>query len=304
MALVCDWVAVDWGTSNMRLWGIGGDGEIVFSESSDQGMGRLTPDEYEPHLLTLLERNGIAKDASLDVLVCGMAGARQGWREAGYKMVPCPLSELATGSVFPNVQSRLKVRILPGLASDAAGAEDVMRGEETQLLGLDRIEAGYRGLVCMPGTHSKWARLDSGTVVSFNTAMTGEMFDILKTHSVLRHSVSDEEAGQSEGFVQGAQLGLDQPERLTSALFATRARTLLANTAPGWGAGYLSGLLIGAEIGARRDEIADADIVLIGSGRLCALYAQVVGLAGGRSRTIDATQATLAGLFAAREMIA
>lgn len=300
--MAAEWIAVDWGTSNLRLWGIGPGGATEFSRSSDQGMGRLTRDAY-PGVLTGLLADAIPAGTAMDVLICGMAGARQGWLEAPYLDAPADLSHLAAGAVSPELSgTSLKARILPGVCMRTEGAEDVMRGEETQLLGLSSLIAGFSGLVVMPGTHSKWATLDGTRITRFSSAMTGEIFDVLRTHSVLRHSLQGDLEGpdRDAGFTAGLNQGLDAPQRLTATLFKVRAGSLLSGRSAPWCAGFLSGLLIGAEIGGQRDWITDAEIPLIGSTGLCALYARAFAVLGARTRVVDATDATLAGLKAAR----
>jgi 2-dehydro-3-deoxygalactonokinase len=293
------WIAVDWGTSNVRAWGLDADGGIVFSESSDRGMGKLSREDYPAVLAGMVGAR--APDVE-DVLICGMAGARQGWLEAPYLHTPTALAQLARGAVTPAPVGGLKPRILPGVAQARAGEEDVMRGEETQLLGLLALRPGFAGTVIMPGTHSKWARLEAGRITGFATAMTGEIYDVLSTHSVLRHSLGGERNGPAtaDGTAAGLEAGLERPEALTSLLFRTRAAALLSDRGPDWCAGYLSGLLIGAEIAGHRSWLGSGTVPLIGSARLGTVYAEALGRIGVKAEIIDATDATLAGLKAAR----
>lgn len=300
MASAVEWVAVDWGTSNLRAWGIDSSGEIKFSRSSPDGMSRLTREQY-PSVLT-----GLLTEVRepVDVLICGMAGARQGWLEAPYLDAPADLRLLSNGAVTPDMPGdQFAPSILPGVCQREVGAEDVMRGEETQLLGLSALIPGFSGLVIMPGTHSKWAMLEGTTLRRFSSAMTGEIFELLRVHSVLRHSLGGELEGEERdiGFDAGLALGLDKPERLTATLFKVRAGALLSGRSSAWCAGFLSGLLIGAEIGGQRDWIGSAEIPLIGSVGLCSLYQGALARLGARSRIVDATDATLAGLKAARQ---
>lgn len=295
-----EWVAVDWGTSNLRAWGIDSTGGIAFSRSSPDGMSRLSREQYPEVLTSLL--SGVGDDVE-DVLICGMAGARQGWIEAPYLDAPAELSRLAAGAVTPDMPGRLSPRILPGVCLRDLGAEDVMRGEETQLLGLSALLPGFSGLAVMPGTHSKWALLDGTRLERFSSAMTGEVFELLRTHSVLRHSLGGELEGEERdvGFEAGLDQGLERPERLTATLFKVRAGSLLSNRSAPWCAGFLSGLLIGAEIGGQRDWIGEAEIPLVGSVGLCGLYQVAFARLGASTRIVDATDATLAGLKAARQ---
>ncbi len=300
MASAVEWVAVDWGTSNLRAWGIDAVGEIAFSRSSPDGMSRLTREQYPSVLTGLLTE----VHEPVDVLICGMAGARQGWLEAPYLDAPADLRGLSNGAVSPDMPGdQFAPSILPGVCQREVGAEDVMRGEETQLLGLSALIPGFSGLVIMPGTHSKWAMLEDTTLTRFSSAMTGELFELLRVHSVLRHSLGGELEGEERdiGFDAGLALGLDKPERLTATLFKVRAGALLSGRSPAWCAGFLSGLLIGAEIGGQRDWIGSAEIPLIGSVGLCSLYQGALARLGAKSRIVDATDATLAGLKAARQ---
>lgn len=292
-----DWIAVDWGTSNVRVWGIDSAGEISFTETSDQGMGKLSREQY-PGVLS-----GLLKGRGTDVVVCGMAGARQGWIEAPYIETPARLVHLANGAVRPDAaDTGIEARILPGVCQRLPGAEDVMRGEETQLLGLLTLRDGFEGTVIMPGTHSKWVSIAGGRIDRFRTAMTGELYDVLGTHSVLRHSLGGERVGPEteDGVAEGLEAGLSQPGALGALLFRTRSAALLSARGADWCSGYLSGLLVGAEVGGLRDWLVGGTVPLIGSERLCRLYGAALDRVGITSETIDATSATLAGLKAAR----
>ncbi|HEV7719232.1 MAG TPA: 2-dehydro-3-deoxygalactonokinase [Arsenicitalea sp.] len=298
-----EWVAVDWGTSNLRAWGIGPSGETLFARASEQGMGKLAPADFPGALAALLADDFSATGPTITVLICGMAGARQGWLEAPYLDAPAELGALAFGAVAPEMAgTRFVPKILPGVCQKLSGAEDVMRGEETQLLGLSALLPGFSGAVIMPGTHSKWAQLNGRRVERFTTIMTGELFELLRSHSVLRHSLAGnlDGPGREQGLEAGLAAGIEAPGKLSSMLFKVRAGSLLSGRQPDWCAGFLSGLLIGAEIGGQRDWLDGSEIPLIGGVSLCTLYAKGLAMAGAQSRIIDATDATLAGLKAAR----
>jgi 2-dehydro-3-deoxygalactonokinase len=214
------------------------------------------------------------------------------------------LPSLGAMAVHPNAGDLpYSVSILSGVCQREP--EDVMRGEETQLLGLCLLRPGFSGLVCMPGTHSKWARLEGTILHGFTTAMTGELFDVLCNHSVLRHSLSGETMGPEteNGIDAGLNAGMAAPERLTSLLFRTRAASLLSDMGADWCWGYLSGALVGAEVGARREMVHGRSIPVIGSARLTRLYGEALKRAGATPDPIEATEATLAGLSAAREQL-
>ena len=218
-----------------------------------------------------------------------MAGARQGWREAPYVDVPADIATICAQAVSVPADG-LEIRILPGLAV-RTGPADVMRGEETQLLGLLQAEPDLSGLVCLPGTHSKWVQLSGGRVMGFSTAMTGELFALLGRSSVLQHSLSDAHPSgdpASPSFVAGVTAGLAAPERLLSHLFGIRAASLLHGMQGVAAADMLSGLLIGAEVGGMEWE-AGAPVILVASGAMAQLYSKALALAGHPVRTADAS---------------
>jgi len=286
------WIAADWGSSNLRIWAIGAEGEVIAERASDQGMGVLEGHEFEPAFLDLTD--DLLGPGPCDVLICGMAGARQGWVEAPYNSVPCKPSE--TGAVrVVGSDSRLNVRILPGLSQ--AKPPDVMRGEETQVAGLLAGEPGFDGIVCLPGTHTKWVHVSAGEVVSFRTFMTGELFDLLSRKSMLRHSLGAGWDGPS--FVAAVADAISRPERVASELFSIRAASLLSAPAPDLARSRLSGLLIGLELAGTRPYWLGQRVVLIGEDKLCGHYAEALKAQGVQTEQTSARDMTLAGLASA-----
>jgi len=295
-----EWVAVDWGTSNVRAWGIAADGGQAFAVGADKGMGKIGRADY-PAVLDELIGDKVA--GTVDVVVCGMAGARQGWLEAPYFETPADLHQLLSRAVSPEgADARFRVRILPGVCQRQAGYEDVMRGEETQLLGLLGLRPGFEGVAILPGTHSKWVEIRGGRIVRFSSAMTGELYEVLSQHSVLRHSFAGDVDGAEieAGIADGMAAGLAQPELLSALIFRTRAAGLLSGKGADWCSGYLSGLLVGAEIGGHRDWLGPEPVPLIGSARFATLYGTALARIGVQSFALDAADATIAGLKEAR----
>lgn len=286
-----DWIAVDWGTSNLRAWAIR-EGATVAEAASDKGMGVLAPDAFEPALLEVIDP--WLGGERVRVVASGMVGARQGWQEAPYVTVPC--APTGARSVRPDAADpRLEVTILPGLAQDKPA--DVMRGEETQIAGYLAGDPGFDGIVCLPGTHTKWVHVSAGEVVSFRTFMTGELFALISTASVLRHSVG--EGWDGDAFAAAVDDAMGKPEAIAARLFALRAEALLADLGEGTATARLSGLLIGAELAAARAYWLGQRIVLVGEDRQVSHYASALASLGAAAETADATQATLAGLAAA-----
>lgn len=290
------WIAADWGTSNLRLWAMGADGTPIHERRSDRGMGTLSPDEFEAAFLDIAR--DLIGDGPCDVVICGMAGARQGWVEAAYATTPCaPIA--ATATHVPIRDPRLNVRILPGLCQ--MSPPDVMRGEETQIAGYLASTPDFDGVICLPGTHSKWARVSGGIVQTFRTFMTGELFHLAATQSILRHSIGD--GWDVDAFAAAVAQGFNAPSRLTSDLFSLRAASLVGGTDSAASRARLSGLLMGVELNGAQDLMTQGDVVLIGAPDLCDHYAQAIRAIGGRAQSADATAMTLAGLIAAHDRL-
>ena len=176
-------VAVDWGTSSFRGWLMSAGGDVLAESRGSEGMLHCSGTGFAPVLRDHLARLGAPEE--IPVLICGMACARQGWVEAPYLKTPTRLDALHEGAV--RIDAATDIRILPGVAQARADRPDVMLGEETQLLGV--TEPGFTGLVCIPGTHSKWIRIEAGRIVEFSTYMTGELYAVMAQHSILAHAL-------------------------------------------------------------------------------------------------------------------
>lgn len=289
-----DWIAVDWGTSSLRAWAMSADGRVLEARSSDKGMGKLEPADFGPALADLCD--GWTAQP-MTVVACGMVGSRQGWVEAPYASVPCPATPARL--VRAPDHGPLRPWIVPGVSQ--SDPPDVMRGEETQIAGLLALKPGWDGVVCLPGTHTKWAEVSAGEIVSFRTFMTGEIFSLLSDHSVLRHSVSD--GWDETAFAEAVADTLARPESLAARLFRIRADHLLYGTPGPTGFARLSGLLIGAELAAARPYWLGRQVAVIGAKRLANAYLQALAAQAVPADEIDAEAATLAGLTAAHAMV-
>ncbi len=287
-------VVVDWGTSSFRSWLMSADGTALAESRGNEGMLHCAGGAgFAPVLGEHLARLGAPQRAP--ILICGMAGARQGWVEAPYLKTPTRLDALHEGAV--RVDAPRDIRILPGIAQAEADRPDVMRGEETQLLGV--TEPDFTGLVCIPGTHSKWIRIEDGRVVEFSTYMTGELFSVIAQHSILAHAV--ESVGPTPADSPAFRAGLDAaskaPTGLTASLFRLRAAQLLGFEQRADGAARLSGLLIGTELAdAFGRHGSPRSVRLIGAGALGRLYGMALSAQGLDVTTVDAEQASRRGL--------
>jgi len=288
-----DWIAVDWGTSNLRAWAMTDQGEILAHANSPDGMGSLPPDGFEPALLRLID--SWLGAGTTPVIACGMVGAKQGWAEAAYAKAPCPASS-DTLTRAPTHDTRLDVRIIPGVCQPDPA--DVMRGEETQIAGYLAHDPNFDGILCLPGTHTKWVHISAQEIVSFRSFMSGELFALLSQNSVLRHSIGDD-GWDDTAFADTLDAVISRPETLAARLFSIRAEQLLHDQSPQVARARLSGLLIGAELAAAKPYWLGQPVVLIGAPQLTKNYATALAAQGVTPTVKQGDSLTLAGLTAA-----
>ncbi|WP_203076066.1 2-dehydro-3-deoxygalactonokinase [Falsiroseomonas ponticola] len=267
-------IGVDWGTSSLRAYRIGPGGAVTDRLDRPGGIMTVAGGRFAEALLDAIGPWIAAGETR--VLLCGMIGSRQGWVEAPY--LPCPAgpAEIAGATIpvpFPDAETRL----VPGLTSaDESGVPDVMRGEETKLVALARLLGDAPALACLPGTHSKWARLEGGRVTGFSTQMTGEAFAALSQHTILARTAEDG-PDQPAAFARGLARAR-QPGGLLHHLFGTRTLHLMDRLPASETRSYLSGLLIGHEVASAAQGATH--VQLVGAAGLAALYATALRDAG------------------------
>lgn len=288
----------------MRVWLLDANGHVLAERRSDEGMLAAAATGFA----NVLERHlaDMQAPANLPAIVAGMAGARQGWIEAPYVDTPASLADVLSRAV-PVPKAPREVRIIPGIAQRSVSAPDVMRGEETQLAGIEQTRQVGRHILCMPGTHSKWVEVEDGTVAGFGTWMTGELYSVIGRESVLKHSIGGGALAfqpRSPAFAAAVETALEDADGVTSRLFAVRAGSLLLGRTPEDSAARLSGLLVGAEIaGARRRfRIGQEPVILVGSGLMYDLYRIALDVAGTPVVQADADAAVLSGLTQAARL--
>lgn len=279
-------IAVDWGTTNRRAYRVDPSGKNAAEFEDHKGVLAIPNGGFPAAIAEIRQRLG-----DLPLLLAGMVGSNRGWKEAPY--VPCPagLDELVGGLVWAGDREA----IVPGVSYLGNGHADVMRGEEVQLLGA--VAAGLIdpvGLVCHPGTHNKWASLHNGKISSFQTVMTGELFSLLKEHSILSDLLQGP-VEVNDAFKGAADYAINN-EALPASLFSIRARVLLGQAKKEDTASYASGLLIGADVRIGLSIPTGAQINVIGRSDLTHLYAAALGQAGREARELDGEQCFLAGI--------
>jgi len=296
------YVAVDWGTSSFRLWLVDQAGDVLGERRSDEGMMAAGKPGFPAVLQSHLE--AVGAPPGLPVVICGMAGARQGWVEAGYVDTPARLASILEHAVPVPGQDR-DIRILPGIAQRDPKAPDVMRGEETQLLGALGVGAANDATVCMPGTHSKWVRVNGGIVERFATFMTGELFGAVSRETILSHAVAGaDEVEDIDAFRSAVIAAFEWPAFAANLLFQVRSGQLLYGGKPSSAREKISGTLIGLELAAGlAGEIPKVGITLIASGRLQRLYKLAFETVSVPVRSIGAEDAVRRGLSMAAQSI-
>ncbi len=261
-------IGVDWGTTNLRAFLFDDSGQVVETRRSGAGLASVKDRAFEETLRCVI---GDWLKEPARIFISGMAGAREGWVEAPY--VSCPVNPASHAAAMMRAPATMEVWIAPGVThQDAAGLHQIMRGEETQIFGADGD-----GLIICPGTHSKWARVRDGCIVSLQTAMTGELFALLKTQSILARLMQGDRHSES-----AFKLGVERAQRnpaVLALLFSVRSEGLFGAITPEDLASYLSGLLIGAEVAQFRPSESRV-VTLIGAADICALYDMALERAG------------------------
>ncbi|MGH8082220.1 MAG: 2-dehydro-3-deoxygalactonokinase [Lysobacter sp.] len=260
-------IGVDWGSTHLRVHAFDARGGILATRQSARGMASLaTPSEFADALDDLLSVD--LDDGDAPILLAGMVGARSGWQEAPYTALPADAATLAA-ALQPLSFKHRRAAIVPGVSGPSDGFDDVMRGEETQALG---VPPGTRRVVA-PGTHSKWLRLDGGALVGFSTYPTGEICSLLLERSLLGRGLPTN-VWSERGFLHGLDTARERPDWLHQ-LFGVRARNVRDAAPAEELPAFLSGLLVGYEcLGANAcDDGAGGEVAIIGGAQLAATYA-------------------------------
>jgi len=272
-------IGVDWGTSSLRVALIGADGSVLAAHAAEAGISTVDDGDFASVLRTAIA--ALDAPAGLPVVLSGMITSRQGWHELPYLPCPAGADSLARAIHRARAPGLGPLHFITGLRTlGPDGIPDVMRGEETQLIGQDELAPGEA--VVLPGTHSKWVVVEDGRIQRFRTFMTGELFAVLARHSILGRLMADGPEDHA-AFARGVEIGLAGPG-LLGRLFSARALPLVGALPETAVRDYLSGLLIGAEIAEARAAERPDKVIVIGSDVLARRYAAALELAGMRHR--------------------
>ena len=304
-------IALDWGTTSLRAYRLGEDGAVLDKRGLPWGIMNLPVVEGD-----FSRAAGFAKafdeacgdwlqsNPATPLIAAGMVGSAQGWREASYVEIPLAVADIGKQLTHVDLGAGRTLHIVPGLLQRAA-LPNVIRGEETQVVGaLDTWQGGDDVLIGLPGTHSKWVRVQNRIITHFDTFMTGEVYAALSQHTILGRTMEHREQSDPAAFERGLRVASSEDGRagVLSNIFSSRTLGLVGQLGATGQPDYLSGLLIGHEIAALKATRADAGcsaephIILIGDDKLCARYRTDLNLYG-LTRIDIAAQATERGLW-------
>ena len=284
-------VVLDWGTTSQRAWLLDRAGRVLAARSADAGL-LSTTDGIDPAdaaaradafaaAYTALCGDWLDAHPGLPAIACGMVGSAQGWVDAGYRTAPGALAP-GPGELVRVDHPAGPVHLVPGVRRPSQGDRpgDVMRGEETQVLGVvrDGGATSEARTVVLPGTHTKWVRVADGEIVDFTTALTGELYGLEMRHGILGRTASGADRDDA-AFARGLSASADS-RGLAVELFAARALVLDGRLDATALRDYVSGVLVGDEVRSVLPRYADAgsDVLVCGPAELCRRYG--VALAG------------------------
>ena len=283
-------IAVDWGTSSLRGARLDEAGRVLEEKSAPLGILNVPNGDFAAVFAS--QFSDWMTPAGAVCLISGMAGSRQGWVEAPY--VACPAGPDALKRHLHWIEPG-RIAIVPGLSDEQGEVPDVMRGEEVQIFGAMRLAGLADGLFVLPGTHSKWATVRARRVIGFCTYMTGEVYGLFAQHSILSRTLDADAPLDEAAFLCGVERA-GNGEGLLHNAFGVRALSLFDRLPPAPSASYLSGLLIGEELG-RQALSASGEVIVIGASALVERYALALEERGAKARAFGA-EATWAGLRA------
>ena len=292
------WIGIDWGTTNVRIWLFSKTGQVLKETTLESGMNVIKNDQYEGIILDTLSNWKVCTN-SVDIIACGAIGAKNGWVEVPYVETPCKPVDVKKLFEVPNSISDLKITITPGISTLKPNC-DVLRGQETQIHGFVSKYPEFDGVLCLPGTHTKWVQVRNSLIVSFQTFMTGEIFDLLRHNSILRHSINSRFFDYTE-FISTLNETLSRPERLAGQLFRIRAKELLEKPSDRQSYSSLLGILIGAELAGSKAYWLGQKVALISTEAFSKPYQIALQQTGLDPEIYEAEEITILGLQKVRK---
>ena len=283
------WVALDWGTTNFRAYLMRGN-DVVDKITTQEGMKFIDQQNFENTLVKNIKAWHDNFDFNL-IIASGMVGAKQGWIEVPYLNCPCNIQNLNYETI--NILDNVTVSILSGIAQ--LEPADVMRGEETQIAGFLLDNENFNGSICLPGTHNKWVSLNRHEIKKFTTFLTGELYEITKKHSILKHSLNSNELNANIVKISAEQI-INDPTLITNKLFEIRAENLINNSDDLTNNSKLAGYLLGIELSGSKSYWEGKDLIIIGSSNLNKYYQLILKEKSNSIRLFNSNEMVLKGL--------
>ncbi len=277
----------------MRYWIINrDDGKLINEKSIPLGIKFINHKNFENILVNEFQ-DYLLENLTIDILCCGMIGSKQGWKDSGYFSVPFT-PEFYKKLVFVKTKNKkLNIYIVPGLKQ--SNPPDVMRGEETQSLGIIKKYNNFDGVICFTGTHSKWVQIVGNEIISFETFLTGELFQIISEHSILKQSISTKKIDINLAK-EYALIAFSDPHKFSKNLFELRAKNLIDNLNSSEILSCLSGLIIGLEIAGSRKYWLGNEVILVGSSPMVDIYKLILNKQNIATSIQDSKDISLIGL--------
>ena len=283
-----DWIAIDWGTTNFRAWIIKNN-KILKEINRPHGIKNIPNKNFEDILnknIKIPKKN----NRKIKIISCGMIGSKQGWLDTGYEK---NLNLTKNNLVKVKTKNKnIDFYIVKGLSQKQP--YDVIRGEETQVLGYLESDKKFSGFICLPGTHSKWIKITKGKLINFKTYMTGELFEIISRNSILKHSINDKKINLKI-FKNSVLLSQKKYFNLFEYLFEFRSRSLLTKKKY-YPKSELLAYLIGNEIKSNINELRNFKVIIIGSDFNSKLYSQAMQILKIDNKIINSKNITINGL--------
>ena len=287
------WIAVDWGTTNLRVWAMDKKGRIIEKKSSKKGLIFIEKRNFEK-TLTKLINPWIKNKKHIPIISCGMVGSKHGWKDVGYNKVPCtPINKKSIQKILIK-NKHFSFYIIKGLCQYAP--YDVMRGEETQIAGFIYKNPNFNGVICLPGTHCKWVKFSNGKVLNFTTFMTGELFSLITEQSILKYSSYNKKINDKI-FSKSFNESMTKSYSFLSSLFQIRAKNLLVKKFNNHSRSIILGFLLGMELASIRKMIGKKNVAIIGSPINTIFYEKALSSLKINTVKVDSEKITLRGLF-------
>ncbi len=281
-------IGLDWGTTSFRAFLIDQDGHVLDQKTNENGILAVPNNDFKGVLISAI-KVWLDQHPALPIVASGMITSRNGWHETPYLSLPANINDFANALTPLTLSNDIVIHFITGASyENENGVPDIMRGEETQIIG--EVEASDNEIFLLPGTHSKWAITQDEKIIGFTSFMTGEVYAVLKEHTILGALMKECSSLNDDAFLKGVLMQQKQDISILHQIFTARTLALFDKLENEDIADYLSGLLIGEEIKSalnQYDANKETIIKIIGRGDLAARYARALDAFGLNHKIIN-----------------